>query len=300
LYFIYFQCLKFSKEIFREMKKLVMMFVICHFFFTTSGHKVYWNYSSPYNLALKKELINGGISLATFFTGSLLEHHEGLPAFNVGSFTPSDIQKINFIDRGVAGTWNSDASKASDILKIASKSGVQAALIFFPGNLKTRGSLFMIYLEGFYLTNGLTSLSKGMTDRYRPFTYMTQDQIDQMGIQEKNRFLSDISGSGIEDSFFSGHASSTAYGLVFLAKVFNDYFPDTNWKYGVWAFSLAGITLEDYFRVKSGNHFPTDVIVGSLVGGSIGFFMPWFHKKMQGGKLSFGINNTGLTFSYTF
>jgi hypothetical protein len=65
--------------------------------------------------------------------------------------------------------------------------------------------------------------------------------------------------------------------LIFFAKVFNDYFPDTKWKYGVWAVSITGTIIEAYFRAKSGEHFPTDVIAGSLVGGSIGFFIPHLH-----------------------
>jgi len=33
-----------------------------------------------------------------------------------------------------------------------------------------------------------------------------------------------------------------------------------------------------YFRVNTHNHFPTDAIVGYIVGAAIGYFIPEIHK----------------------
>lgn len=34
-----------------------------------------------------------------------------------------------------------------------------------------------------------------------------------------------------------------------------------------------------YWRVRSGQHFPTDVIMGSIAGGGIGVLVPHFHRR---------------------
>jgi membrane-associated phospholipid phosphatase len=282
------------------MKRVIFLMVISLLVNSLSGQHNYWKYQSSYNISLKKDLITSGISLTTILIGYSFEKNEDLPPFTMGSFTQSDINKINFIDRGVAGRWDIGAVNASDILKTASKKGVQLALVLFPGNLKARSSLYLIYLEGYFLTNGLTSLAKGITDRYRPFTYRSLAQIDKLNGKAKEQFFTDVSTNGIEDSFFSGHASSTAFSLIFFAKVFNDYFPDTKWKYGVWGLSITGTVLESYFRAKSGEHFPTDVIAGSLVGGSIGFFLPYLHRISQSQRFTYNLSFNGLSLNYKF
>jgi membrane-associated phospholipid phosphatase len=282
------------------MKYSILFIVICLSAGFLHGQENYWHYSSPYKITLKADLISGGTALAVFFAGTSVEHHEGFTPVVPGSFTAEDIRKINVLDRGVAGRWDLKAMHASDILKSGSKLAGQAAVILFPGNLKTRSSLFLMYLEGYYFTNGLTSLAKGLTGRYRPWAYLSEEQIGKLDNRSLGRFQTEMSGKGIADSFFSGHASSTTYSLIFLAKVFNDYFPDTKWRYGIWGICIAGIVTEDWFRVKSGAHFPTDVLVGSLVGGSVGFFVPYFHKRMNRKLLSSKMNVEGLSLTFRF
>lgn len=282
------------------MKKIILMEVICLLGNLAPAQNNYWKFQSPYNLSLKRDLIKGGISLTASLVGDLIVLNENLPSFEIGCFTHEDISKINFIDRGVAGRWDVNAEATGKIFLSASKIGALVSITALPGNLKSRCSLCLIYLEGFLLTQGLTSFVKGTTDRYRPFTYMTLDQVDNLKDDEREKFLENIAGNGIEDSFFSGDASSTSYALTFLAKVFNDYFPYSKLKYGIWGICITGTTLQAYFRARSGNHFPTDVIVGSLVGGSLGFLIPYLHKRTQGQRLSLNPGNYGLSLTYKF
>lgn len=281
-------------------KKLILFLVFTLPLIRVSAQNNYWNYKTPYSLSLTRDLIAGGISLSAYFTGKYVERNEDLPSFEMGSFTYQDIRSINFIDRGTAGRWDTDAEAAGIFIRRASKIGAAAGVALFPGKLKDRASLCVIYLEGYLLTQGLTSLVKGTTDRYRPFTYMTADQTDRLEGESKDRYLEAVKGNDIEDSFFSGDASTTAYALIFTAKTFNDYFPDSKLKYGLWGVSITGTALQAYFRAKSGRHFPTDVIAGSLVGGSLGYLVPHLHKKLQSDKLSIGPGNNGLTLTINF
>jgi membrane-associated phospholipid phosphatase len=36
-----------------------------------------------------------------------------------------------------------------------------------------------------------------------------------------------------------------------------------------------------YFRFESGKHFPTDIITGAVVGGGIGFIIPYLHRTSK-------------------
>jgi hypothetical protein len=283
-----------------NMKKLILFLITAMLVFPVSAQINYWNYQTPYSLSLKRELITGGISASGYFIGKYIERNEYLPPFETGSFTIQDINRINFIDRGTAGRWDIEAEATGIVFKRTSKIIAAAGLGLFPGNLKERASLYVIYIEGYLLTQGVTSLVKGTTDRYRPFAYLTPDQINNLEGEAEERFLEAIKGSDIEDSFFSGDASITAYALIFTAKAFDDYFPDSKLKYGVWGVSVTGTALQAYFRTRSGRHFPTDVIAGSLVGGSLGFLVPYLHKELQSEKLSISPGINGLSLTYKF
>jgi len=167
-----------------------------------SAQQNYWNYRSPYELSLRKDLITGGLTLYTYSVGTLMLQNEDTHPFRAGSFTLNDINNLNFIDRLVAERWDPDAINAGKKFRSASNIGAAATVFLMPGDLKNRGSLFLIYLQGYFLMQGLTSFAKGTTDRYRPFTYASSRDISMMTSDEKGEFLHAIEGNDIEDSFF--------------------------------------------------------------------------------------------------
>jgi membrane-associated phospholipid phosphatase len=115
---------------------------------------------------------------------------------------------------------------------------------------------------------GLTySTSQQLNDRLRPFTY-NQD-LD----------LNFRTGSGAKNSFYSGHTSLVATSTFFLAKVYSDYHPNSKYKWVL--FTTAGIAtiLTGHLRVRAGQHFPTDVLVGGIMGTAAGILTPHFHKN---------------------
>ncbi len=265
---------------------------------TISSQHAYWTKESPYEVSWKKDLIISGISAGTFFTGMSLERNEPIVEFTMGSFTQADIDRINGFDRGYAGNWNVNAKDNGKIFKFTAKTIVPIGLLAMPGNIKSRATLGLLFYQGFYLNAGLIGLSKGTTNRYRPYTYLTLDEISRLTGEAEEEFLEDIEGDDIEDSFYSGDAAATAYGLMFFAKIFNDYYPDSKYKYVIWGTAGVGTALGAYFRAKSGKHFPSDVIVGSLIGGGIGILIPHLHKRRDDGKISLYPSQNGLSLVY--
>jgi membrane-associated phospholipid phosphatase len=47
----------------------------------------------------------------------------------------------------------------------------------------------------------------------------------------------------------------------------------------VWIGSLATATAVGYLRYDAGLHYPSDVIVGALVGGSVAYLVPRLHRR---------------------
>ncbi|MDP3684668.1 MAG: phosphatase PAP2 family protein, partial [Ignavibacteria bacterium] len=89
---------------------------------------------------------------------------------------------------------------------------------------------------------------------------------------------------------------------VFLSTVYEGYFPDSKYKNYVWAGSLFTASLTGYLRYESGAHFPTDILVGAVVGSAVGYLIPYLHKSNSSvSDIYPSINNTnGITLHYVF
>ena len=70
-----------------------------------------------------------------------------------------------------------------------------------------------------------------------------------------------------------------ATSTFFLARVYHDYHPDSPYKWVFYGGAGLSTVLTAHFRVKGGAHFPTDVIVGGILGSAAGFLVPFFHKN---------------------
>src|ERR1700690_808653 len=122
----------------------------------------------------------------------------------------------------------------------------------------------VMYAESLSLTLFVTDVTKIAVRRPRPIDY-------------KNP--SNTGDTNLELSFFSGHASSTAAvtaTATYLAFVRS---PKTA---RPWITLAAGTLLTafvSYERVRSGAHFPTDVIAGSMAGAAIGVLVPHLHRR---------------------
>jgi len=128
----------------------------------------------------------------------------------------------------------------------------------------------VMYAESMSLTFAATNMVKMAVRRPRPFAYRDAES------HKNDPTFNASTDSGI--SFFSGHAaitaavSATATYLAFARSPHNA----RPW---ITLIVAAGLTtFVSIERVRSGAHFPTDVIAGSVAGAGIGVVVPHLHR----------------------
>jgi membrane-associated phospholipid phosphatase len=202
----------------------------------------------------------GGLGLS-FFLGK-----------NIKPLTPEEVGRLSqqnelFFDRWACRNFSLKADNLSDIfLNICAFSPL---LMFASPNLD-RDQMWtyaLMYIETGILTLGITEITKCLTRRIRPYVYNSE-----VPLHDK------IMSSHTRKSFFSGHTSISFASIVFLARTYAALHPDSRWKPVVWATGISTATLVGVLRILSGKHFPTDVLVGALVGSFIGFVIPKLHE----------------------
>ncbi len=130
--------------------------------------------------------------------------------------------------------------------------------------------LLLIYAEGHIITFSFynySPLGPTFQNKFRPYVYY-----DQFPMEERQNGYN-------RSSFYSGHVATCAYSTFFMAKVFCDYHPHMKaGKY--WTYAAAAIPplLMGYCRVRSLDHFPSDNLVGLMLGGALGIIVPELHK----------------------
>ena len=176
-----------------------------------------------------------------------------------------DPLKVNPFDRPTTKNWNLKAHKISDIaLHTAFYS--QFALVFDKNSRGEAGTVGVMMAEAALINNGITNILKGTVRRRRPFMYNPLAPMEKK-MTKNGRY-----------SFFSGHASNSASYAFLTAKVFSDNNPGSKLNPFVWGAAISLPAVTSLLRVKAGKHFPTDVLVGYVVGATIGFLVPELHK----------------------
>lgn len=238
-----------------------------------SGHSEELN---PYANNFKTELPYFSIGLGLLSSGLLIKVINGKDPFTIDELNALDKNDINPFDRGATYNHSIAAKTASDIILY---SGIAIPTLFFLTNHHTSkdiSSLSIMGLEVISITSGLTFSTKYIFNRTRPLVYNPTFSI------------SERTSSTSRTSFFSGHTSTAAAMSFYLASVFTTYHPNmkTGAKIGIWSFAIALPAVTGYLRVESGKHFNSDVLVGYAVGATVGWLVPYLHKKKQDPEFS--------------
>ena len=141
-----------------------------------------------------------------------------------------------------------------------------------------------LYLESMAVTGFLYTGSVYLADRFRPYAYNPEAP------------MSERTRRGSKNSFFAGHLALVGTSTFFIAKVLNDYHPES--KITWLPFTLAGVITGNtaYLRYHGGQHFLSDLLIGTVVGTLSGILVPHVHKnKNAEGRISFTASYFGTT-----
>jgi membrane-associated phospholipid phosphatase len=138
---------------------------------------------------------------------------------------------------------------------------------------KNFGNLAILYGEVLLINASINGIIKRVTKRVRPFAYDKQSPLDEKATVNARL------------SFYSGHVSIAASNSFFTASVLNEYLNDETTKSLIWTAAFLYPAVVGYSRVNTHQHFPTDVIVGYIVGAAIGYLIPLIHKRDNDDKV---------------
>ena len=252
--------------------------------------------NSPYeDWDWKKDGIWAGTALLGSAYGlSLIINKDGISEQELDDIV-SKQDDIFFMDRWVAGNNSVNSSNLSDFPFLISFGA--PLILLFDGHINDNtGQVMGYYLETMATTGALYGITAGLVNRSRPYVYS-----EEVGLSRRLR-------NNAQRSFFSGHTAATAASTFFVAKVYNDFYPDSPALPYIWTAAATIPAAVGYLRMRSGQHFLTDVMVGYTVGALIGYYVPELHKKenklltlspVLGGNF-YGENFNGMSFSYRF
>ena len=202
------------------------------------------------------------------------------------SLSPQDVavlsrSSINRFDRGATYHYSASIDRASDVLAALP---IAAPLVLLSDG-KIRGSwrsFSSMYGETLLASYVVPTFTKSIFQRTRPFVYNPDAPLDKKLAPDARV------------SFFSQHTTFTFATSCFLSTVYGDFYPESKWKFLVWAGSLACAAADGYLRYEAGAHFPTDILTGAVVGTAIGCGVPLMHTLKGKNPTHCSINLFGL------
>jgi undecaprenyl-diphosphatase len=201
-----------------------------------------------------------------------------VPVIGLGIASPlqaaqNDRGDVNAFDRGLMFPYSKGLDVTSDVFQYLTIAAPFALAAVTPKSDWL--GLTLMYAESAALVFGASTLVKLLVERDRPYTYFD-------GAPDANN---------ANQSFFSRHTTMAFNGAAFTSVVFTHYFPDSPWTPWVWVGTFGLATATGILRIAGGSHFLSDVLVGAVVGGAIGFLVPWLqfrygkHWKEKGGPV---------------
>ena len=216
-----------------------------------------------------------GSFLAAGGIGSLLS--QAIPIRRV--FVPPeglDPARVHWaVDRRTIRLRDDAAARASGtILSASAAFPLVLSMLSAPSGKRVRATLFRVlpYIEATGLNQALTAVLKRGVSRPRPYLY--SNGVEHPGAQGAaaagNAFL----------SFPSGHSSGNWCIISFGVTDHVLSRPRASWKEHA-AVGFVGGALATYtgwLRVRAGQHFPSDVAAGALIGSACGVGVPLLHR----------------------
>lgn len=278
------------------MKKIFLILLILGHFEAAWSQKNTLDRDRIYQMNQKIEIPTTlGLFIATPLALYVFKNKTPLNSTQIKSLDINDIWKIDrrAVEQTYSANFHKNIRTTSDWLR--NTSVFLPAILYFDKNVrKDLLNVVFLYLETQAINSSLYAFG-GVTfiNRIRPYVYYAEEN--------------DIPvGPGAQDSFFSGHVSTTATASFFLAKVYIDYHPNIkSKKWLLYASAIIPPAAVGYYRYKALRHFPSDILIGIVVGAATGVLVPSLHKVKLGEKQNLSLvpytaGVTGLSIQLNF
>lgn len=240
---------------------------------------------SPYSFDADDEVIlfSAGVTLG-IVDNLLLKHRKEISIEELNQFSR---ENINSFDRIATYNWSPLANTLSDII-LTTMIASPLLLLSSSEVHDNLGSFANMYVQNVMFSYSLIYLAKSSVNRPRPYVYN-----ELVPNEEKT----DISSTY---SFFSGHSTLAFSSAVFVSTLYQKYHPDSKSIPYVWGASLISASIVAYLRVHAGQHFPSDVITGALIGSLIGYLIPLIHEHKDKSSILTSKIPSANVFSFNF
>jgi membrane-associated phospholipid phosphatase len=213
---------------------------------------------------------------------------------------------INAWDRLVLDNDTPGTKATSDVLVVTTMLApaigglIDAALHSDQRGWANYGEDMLIVGETLAINYLLNNIVKYGVRRARPFSYNSQYQnnTDKTGEARYEDPDAALSFYSLHSSF--SFAAATSFSYLFTQRHSGDYAQVVP----VWLLTYALATTTAVLRVEAGKHFWSDIVVGAVVGASLGILIPYLHKRAdddanasgaQGAQLQVGFGSLSLT-----
>lgn len=175
---------------------------------------------------------------------------------------PCDAREVNTFDRRAIGNENVPAGIVSDVMVGLALAVPPALDLLDQGWKRPLYEDLLVFAETLAINGALVTAAKYIAQRPLPRTYDGES-----GLLDK---------PGGYRSFYSGHTSLVFAALSATSMTIRLRYGERYWP---WLGTLLIGTSVAIERVADGRHFPTDVILGAVVGTVIGIGVPWLHDN---------------------
>jgi|GEM_PF-6768844 len=220
------------------------------------------NHYNPYNIDNRIVTVSNTFSSIIFLTGTFV--YSSLSNQNPLSPRSLDPSEIPFFDRIALGKTSTTQAAISDYLLYGLLT--EAVMINFRDITRLR-PLESPLIPTIATSTGLNLVAKSTVRRYRPYSYnpSTPD--------------STLNGSDAYLSFYSGHTSGAFSAAIYSSMMYQYLDYPSQYRGYIWGINITAASLTGILRISSGNHFPSDVVVGSIIGSLIGWSFPAMYNN---------------------
>lgn len=167
-------------------------------------------------------------------------------------------------DYALRGRSSTRAARTSDVtiwLAVA----VPLLGLWLDSPRRVPGPATLVYAEAHAVNAMLTSATKVLVQRPRPYTYSDDAVVATHGGRDRRH------------SFISGHSSVGFTSAVAGSYLYGASQCDPQAAAAMWGAELLLASFTATLRVRAGKHFYSDVLAGSLVGTGLGILIPRLH-----------------------